>query len=122
LDDRGLRPGHDRDLALGVELDAVDVAVAAGDRLAQAWEAAEGRVAVHVRPGSRPLQRLDDVRRRADLRIAAAEVDHVDAGLGHAAQERGEVLRRQALEPFGAGTHGAIVDSALWTRRRGRST
>ena len=41
-------PGHDGDLALGVERDAVVGRVARGDRLAQVALAVERRVAVHA--------------------------------------------------------------------------
>jgi hypothetical protein len=41
---------------------------------------------------------LDDMRRRADLRVPSSEIDERFAallsGYGHASEERGEVLRR----------------------------
>ena len=102
LDDRRLRPRDDRDLAVGVELDAVVVAVAAGDRLAELGQAAERRVAVDVRPRGGLRERLDDVRGRADLRVAAAEVDDRRPAVGRrggdAAEQRAEVLLGQPVE------------------------
>ena len=113
LDDAGLRPGKHRDLALGVELDAVDVAVARGDRLARAREPADRRVAVDVGAPRRVDERLDDVRGRPELGVAAAEVDERRTSLGSggrdAAEQRDEVLRREPLEPGGPGTHSVIV-------------
>ena len=102
LDDRGLRPGDDRHLALGVELDAVDRAVSPRDRLAQLREAAEGRVAVRVGPGRGRRERLDDVRGRPDLRVPAPEVDDRRAAvpfrLRDSLEQRTEVLLGQPLE------------------------
>jgi hypothetical protein len=58
-------------------------------------------------------ERLDDVRRRPELGIAAAEVDERGAGFGggsrDAAEERDEVLLGKPLDPCGAGTHPEIV-------------
>ena len=109
LDDAGLRPGEHRDLALGVDVDAVDVAVARGDRLARAREPANRRVAVDVRAPRRVDERLDDMRGRAELGVAAAEVDErwaVHGGRGcDAAEQRDEVLRRKPLQAGGPGTH-----------------
>ncbi len=67
LDERRLRAGDDRDLARGVELDAVHVAVARGDRLLQLRHAAELGVAVRALVRGRALRRLDHVRGRADF-------------------------------------------------------
>jgi hypothetical protein len=75
LDDRGLRAGHDGDLALGVELDAVLRRVARGDRLAQTAQAAKGRVAVRPWIASGLRERLDDVGWGADLGIPAAQIE-----------------------------------------------
>src|SRR5581483_9043328 len=97
----------DLDLAVGVELDAVHVAVAARDRLAQARQPPKRRVAVDGGPTRGLAQSLDGVQRRPDLGVAAAEVDDVAAGRGDAAEERGEVLLRQPLEPVRALTHRA---------------
>ena len=113
LDDAGLRPGEHRDLALGIDLDAVDVAVALGDRLARAREPADRRVAVDVRTPRRVDERLDDVRRRPELGVAAAEVDERRTSLGgrrgDAAEQRDEVLRREPAETGGPGAHPVIV-------------
>ena len=102
LDERRLRAGYDRDLALGVELDAVDVAVARGDRVLQLRHPAELGVAVRALVRGRALRRLDHVCRRTDFRVPAAEVDERLAVLrrlrGDAREERGEVLLRQPLD------------------------
>jgi DNA helicase TIP49 (TBP-interacting protein) len=76
VDDRGLRARDDGDLALGLQVDAVRVGVAVGDRLLQGGEAGEGRVAVDARVGiARDLgEALDDVGRRPYLGVAAGEV------------------------------------------------
>ena len=47
-----------------------------------------------------PGERVDDVLRRAGLRVAAPEVDDL-AGRGDARQQRAEVLLGQAFEPVG---------------------
>jgi len=67
---------------------------------------------VDLRARSGSSERVDDVLGRADLGVAAAEVDDVGAGGRDAAQQGGEVLLRQALEPVGAWAHRAIVDSS----------
>ena len=81
----------------------------ARDRLAQPRQPAERRVAVHVRPSRGGAQRLDDVRRRPDLGVPAAEVDDrrpLLRGRGrHAREQSGEVLRRKPLEPVRTRTH-----------------
>ena len=107
LDERRRRPRQERDLALGVELDAVDGGVAVRDRLLRRREPREGRIAVD---GGRRLarrfdQRLDHVWRRRHVGVAAADVDHVRPGRRDAREERREVLLRQALDPVGAGPH-----------------
>ena len=106
-------PGSSCDLALGIELDAVHVAVAPGDRLARSREPADRRVAVDVGPAGRVDERLDDVRGRAELGVAAAEVDERRTSLGgrsrDAAEQRDEVLLGEPLEPGGPGTHPVIV-------------
>ena len=113
LDERRLRPGHDRHLARGVELDAVDVAVPRGDGLLELGHAPELRVAVRALVRDRALRRLDHVRGRADLGVAPSEVDERLAVLrrlgGDASEQRGEVLLRQPLEPVG--TSGGGYDS-----------
>ena len=84
LDQRGLRARDDGDLPVRIELDAVDVRVALGDRLAELGQAREGRVPVHRRGLlARGFDEgVDDVRRRRDVGIAAAEIDQRLAGLG----------------------------------------
>ena len=109
LAERRLRARDDRDLALGIELDAVHVAVARRERLLRAGEAPDRGVAVHVGAGSALRQRLDDVRRRPDLGIAAAEVDErrpIRRGCGgDTTEKRDEVLLRQPIQAFGSGAH-----------------
>ena len=98
-----------------VELDAVDLRVARGDRLPQLGQAREGRVAVHRRGLlARGLgEGLDDVRRRRDVGIAAAEVDQRLAGLGRdsrdACEQRREVLLGERFDPVGARTHDPML-------------
>ena len=98
LDERRLRPRHDRDFALRVEVDPVDVVVAGGDCVLELGHAAELRVAVRALVGNGALCGLDHVRRWPDLRIAPAEVDErlaVLRRLGyHAPEQRREVLLR----------------------------
>jgi hypothetical protein len=64
---------------------------------------------VHVRPRGRARKGLDDVRRRPDLRIPAAEVDERLAvrgsGRSDTLEQRHEVLLRKALQPLGTGSH-----------------
>ena len=87
--DPGLRPGHDRDLAVGIELDAVVGAVALGDRLAQLGAALERRVAVHAaRRRELGLQRLERERRRRQVGVAAPEVDQARARAARAPRRR----------------------------------
>ena len=66
-----------------------------------------------VGPPGRVDERLDDVRRRSELRVAATEVDEWRTSLGssrrNAAEQRDEVLRWESLEPGGPGTHSVIV-------------
>ena len=106
LDERGLRARHDGDLARGVELHAVDVAVARGDRLLQLRHARGTGVPVRAVVRGRALSRLDHVRGRPDLGVAAAEVDERLAVLRRlrrdAREQRGEVLLRQSLEARGS--------------------
>ncbi len=74
LDERRLRSGHDRDLGLWIELDAVDGSVALGDRLPQRGQAAKRGVAVCPLLERHFGEALDDVGRRPDLGIPAAEI------------------------------------------------
>ena len=64
-------------LRLGIELDAEPVPVQVADRAAQLRDAATRRVAVVVRLRGRLDQLLDDRRRRGEVGVAEAEVDHV---------------------------------------------
>ncbi len=113
LADRRLRPGHDRDLGVRVELDAVDVGVASRDRLPQRGQPPKRRVPVSRRLVRRLGERVDHVLRRPDLGVPAPEVDErlpVERGvLGDLRQERGEVLLREPVEPVGRRPHGPIV-------------
>jgi hypothetical protein len=103
LDDPGLRAGDERDLALGVELDPVHGAVAVGDRLLQACEPANGRVAVYALVEGGRAKRLDDMLGWADVRVAAAQVDErrprFRGSRRDALDQRDEVLLRQPVEP-----------------------
>ena len=113
LDDRRLGSGSDRDLALGIELDAVLGRVAGGDRLPQRAQAAEGRVPVCARVPGRLGESLDDVGWRTDLGVAATQIEDRHSfrgpGGGHAGQEIREVLLGKPLEPSGAGAHRRMV-------------
>ncbi len=122
LDERRLRAGDDGDLARGVELDAVQVAVPRSDRLLQLGQPEKRRVPVDER---RRLERnlvepLHDMRRRPDVRVPAPEIDDGLAVLrlsgGDASEQPSEVLLGQAVEPFGAGAHRADL------LRRGRKS
>ena len=94
-----LRADRRDGLRLRVELDAETVAVQVADRAAQLGDAAARRVAVVVRLRGRFGQLLDHGRRRGEVRVAEAEVDHVVPGaaqlelqlLGH----REDVRREQ---------------------------
>src|SRR5205807_4121880 len=68
-----LRSGNDGDLPLGIELDAVEVPVAIGDRSAQFREPGERCVPVHGRaPLTRTVdERFDHMWRRRNVRVAA---------------------------------------------------
>jgi len=82
------------------------VEVAAGDRFAELRKPAEGRVAVDLVAAGGAPERLDDVCRRTDFGIAAAEVDDgraLDGGdRSDACEERAEVLLGQPVEAFRA--------------------
>ena len=71
--------GADRadDLRLGIEPDAEAPLVQRADLLAQARQAAARRVAMVRRLRGGLAELLDRRRRRGDVRIAEAEVDHV---------------------------------------------
>ena len=97
LHQAGLRPRQDGHLACRVELDAIQVAIARGDRLLQRRQAGEGRVAVDVRTGGGGRKRLDDVRRRPDLRVPAAEIDQGLAVLGSGGGDPREQCREVLL-------------------------
>ena len=107
-----LRAERHRRLGLGIELDAVPVAVQLAHRGAQIRQAAARRVAVVARQQRGLAQLLDGDLRRRDVGVAEAEVDHVLAG---AAQ-----LELQALD-LGEGVRGKRVDRG-GTASRGRSS
>ena len=113
LDDGGLRARDQRHLGLGIELDAVDVAVAARDRLLRLRQAADRRIAVDRRVEHGLPQSLDDVRRRPRLRVSPPEIDERLAVCGGGgrdpAEEPDEVLLRQPIQALGARTHSGIV-------------
>ena len=68
---------------------------------------------MHVGAPGRLDERLDDVRGRPELRVAAAEVDERRPRLGgrsrNATEQRDEVLRGEPLDPGGPGTNAVIV-------------
>ena len=110
LADRRLRPRHDRDLGVRVELDAVELRVASRDRLAQRRQPAKRRVPVSRLLIRRLAERVDHVLRRPDLGVPAPEVDErlslerrVPRDLG---EQRREVLLREALDSIRRRTHG----------------
>ena len=120
LDDPRLRAGDQRDLALGVERDAVDVAVASSERFLRAREAPDRRVAMHLRSCGARRERFGDVRRRPELGVPAPQVDErrsfLGRGGGDAPEERDEVLLRQPFQAFWPPTH--LGDSNEATRLR----
>ena len=123
LADRRLRPGHDRDLGVRVELDAVDVAVPSRDRLPQRGQPAKRRVSVSRRLVRRLGERVDHVLRRPDLGIPAPEVDErlalerrVPRDLR---EQRSEVLLR---EPFESGEAEVAPPDRMTRARRFRVT
>ena len=113
LDDCGLRARDQRHLGLGIELDAVDVAVPARDRLLRLRQAADRRIAVDPRVEHSLPQGFDDVRRRPRLRVSAPEIDErlavCGSGSCDAAEEPDEVLLRQPIQALGARTHSEMV-------------
>ena len=89
-------------LGLGVELDAVPVAVPAGDRDAQPCDAAGGRVAVVLGVLGGLDQLRDDVLGRPEVGIAHAEIDDVltaGARLRLEVVDDREDIRRKPLDP-----------------------
>ena len=76
-----LRAQRRHDLGLRIELHAEAPLVIGGLGLAQAVDAARGRIAVGPRLAQRLLQLLQHMRRRRQVRIAHAEVDDVGAGV-----------------------------------------
>ena len=113
LHQAGLRPRENRNLAVGVEVHAVHLAVTARDRLLQRGHSRERRIAVDVVPLGALSQRLDDMLGRPDLRIAAAEVDQGLAAFsrrrGDPGQQRGEVLLRKTMQSLWARAHPATL-------------
>ena len=112
---------------LGIDLDAVDLAITAGNRLERRGETTNARVAMDVRRERRGPQRLDHVRRRADLGVAATKVDHGRPGLrggsGDPAEKGDEVLLGQASQAIGTGAHaGDRISSAPLVGELRRST
>jgi hypothetical protein len=93
-----LRSRQHRDLACGVDVHAVHLAVALPNRLLQRGKAGERGVAVDVGPRRRLREGVHDVRRRARFGISATEVDErlalLRSGCRDARQEPREVLPR----------------------------
>ena len=81
-----------------VDLDAVDVAVSRGDRLLQRRQAGERRIAVRIVACRRLRERVDHVRGRRHVRIAAAEVDQRVAAL-----RRGSATRASSSAKYCSG-------------------
>ncbi len=98
------------DLLLGIELHAEAAAVIGRLRLAQARDAARGRIAVGARLADGLLQLVDDVLRRRQVRIAHAEIDDVGALVARAGLRLVDDLEnigRQALDAMEL-VHGPI--------------
>ena len=76
-----LRAERRDDLGVRIELHAEAARVIGGLRLAQAGNAARGRIAVGSRLAEGLLQLLQHMRRRRQVRIAHAEVDDIGAGI-----------------------------------------
>ena len=106
LDVRRFRPRDQGNLGVGIERDTVDVAITRCDRLARPGDPADRCVAVHAGVEGCRAKRLDDVRRRAGLGVAAPEVEDrrpaVSRGRRDARQQVHEVLLRKALEALRA--------------------
>ncbi len=75
LADRSLRPRHDRDLGVRVELDAVERGVASRNRLAQRGQPPKGWVPVRGGLVRRRSESVDHVLRRPNLGIPASKVN-----------------------------------------------
>ena len=118
LGESGLRSRHDCDLGLGIDLDAVLAPITGGERLAAAPHPADRGVAVGAGVDSPFAECLDDVGRRADVGVAAAEVDERRPGfrrrIGNPAEQLDEVLLRQSVQPLrtGAHRHGLLLAAA----------
>ena len=76
-----LRAERRHDLGVRIELHAEAARVIGRLRLAQAGDAARGRIAVGPRLAQRFLELFDHMGRRRQIRIAHAEVDDVGAGI-----------------------------------------
>ena len=94
-------------------MDVVQVSVARGDRLLERGQAGEGRVAVYIRARGRVGESTDNVLGRADLRVAATQVDELIAGVGgrrgDAREQGGEVLLRKAAYAVRGLAHPATL-------------
>ena len=89
----------------GIERDAVAALVPLGDGGAQVRHAARRRVAVVARVARGLADLLDHVRRRREVGVAHAEVDHVLAGAARGVGERGHL--REARRAAGGGACGS---------------
>ena len=98
-----------------IELDAVDVRVVLGDRLAELRQARERRVPMHRRGLlARGLDEgVDDVRRRRTSGLPRPRSISGSPGLGghgcDAREQRREVLLGECFDPVGAGTHHPML-------------
>ena len=96
-----LGPDQGQDLGGRLQGHAEALGVPAGGRLAEREEAFVVRVTVVPWLAGCPRQRVDDVGRRRQVRVADAEIDQVHASCPHLlllAVDLGKQIRGQALE------------------------
>ena len=127
-----LRAQRRDDLGFRIEFHAKAPGVIGRLRLAQAGNAARGRVAVGARLAQRFLQFLDDMGRRRQIRIAHAEVDDIGAGIARGRLGPVDLLehvRRQTADAvkifhgsYAPATGKAKSPTALAQRNRIRSS
>src|SRR6516165_7700732 len=110
------------DLGLRIEFHAEASVVIGRLRLAQAVDAARGRVAVGPRPAQRLLQLLNDMRRRRQVRIAHAEINDVGPGIARGRLGPVDLLedvRRQAANAVEI-VHGSSAPASVRQNRKNR--